>query len=100
MPCNFCSMDKMYGKSFRMYSIDRVIEDIEDAKNHGAGQDLGHLHFLHAFGDDQQDVHFQSLEDPGGVLRFHALVNLDEARDLGVLDAVELGDQALDGGVS
>ncbi len=36
MPCNFCSMDKMYGKSFRMYSIDRVIEDIEDAKKHGA----------------------------------------------------------------
>ncbi|HDY66154.1 MAG TPA: radical SAM protein [Candidatus Scalindua sp.] len=36
MPCNFCSMDKMYGKSFRMYSIDRVIRDIEDAKKYGA----------------------------------------------------------------
>ena len=36
MPCNFCSMDKMYGKNFRMYSIDRVIKDIEDAKKHGA----------------------------------------------------------------
>lgn len=36
MPCNFCSMDKMYGKSFRMYEIDRVIKDIADAKKHGA----------------------------------------------------------------
>lgn len=36
MPCNFCSIDKMYGKSFRMYSIDRVLKDIANAKKHGA----------------------------------------------------------------
>ncbi len=36
MPCNFCSMDKMYGKNFRAYEIERVISDIEDAKKHGA----------------------------------------------------------------
>ena len=36
MPCNFCSIDKMYGKSFREYSIDRVMNDIADAKKHGA----------------------------------------------------------------
>lgn len=36
MPCNFCSMDKMYGKTFRMYEIQRVIQDIADAKRHGA----------------------------------------------------------------
>ncbi|MFQ5714413.1 MAG: B12-binding domain-containing radical SAM protein [Candidatus Scalinduaceae bacterium] len=36
MPCNFCSMDKMYGKSFRAYEMERVISDIKDAKKHGA----------------------------------------------------------------
>ncbi len=36
MPCNFCCMDKMYGKSFRMYSIPRVIEDIGNCKKLGA----------------------------------------------------------------
>ncbi len=36
MPCNFCSMDKMYGKNFRAYEIERVIRDIGNAKKHGA----------------------------------------------------------------
>lgn len=36
MPCNFCSMDKMYGKNFRAYEIERVIRDIGNAKEYGA----------------------------------------------------------------
>jgi radical SAM superfamily enzyme YgiQ (UPF0313 family) len=36
MPCTFCSMQKMYGKTFRTYSLDRVIRDIRDSKAHGA----------------------------------------------------------------
>jgi radical SAM superfamily enzyme YgiQ (UPF0313 family) len=36
MPCNFCSIDKMYGSNFREFEIERVISDIEDAKKHGA----------------------------------------------------------------
>lgn len=36
MPCNFCSMDKMYGKTFRRFSIDRILSDIASAKRHGA----------------------------------------------------------------
>ncbi len=28
--CNFCSMKNMYGRTFRMYSIDRVLSDIDD----------------------------------------------------------------------
>ncbi len=36
MPCNFCSMDKMYGKTFRRFSTERILEDIVDAKQHGA----------------------------------------------------------------
>ena len=35
MPCNFCSIDKMYGSSFREFEIERVISDIEDAKKYG-----------------------------------------------------------------
>ncbi|MEW6357041.1 MAG: radical SAM protein [Planctomycetota bacterium] len=36
MPCNFCSIRGMYGKSYREYPLDRVMADIADAKRHGA----------------------------------------------------------------
>jgi radical SAM superfamily enzyme YgiQ (UPF0313 family) len=36
MPCNFCSISKMYGRVYREYPIERVIADIADAKKHGA----------------------------------------------------------------
>lgn len=36
MPCNFCSMDKMYGRNFRAYEIERVIRDIGNAREYGA----------------------------------------------------------------
>lgn len=36
MPCNFCSMDKMYGKTFRRFSIERILADIANAKQQGA----------------------------------------------------------------
>ncbi len=34
--CNFCSIQNMYGKSFRKYKIERVLDDIRDAKRYGA----------------------------------------------------------------
>jgi anaerobic magnesium-protoporphyrin IX monomethyl ester cyclase len=34
--CKFCSIRQMYGTRFRKYKIERVLEDIEDARNHGA----------------------------------------------------------------
>ncbi|HHT9133841.1 MAG TPA: B12-binding domain-containing radical SAM protein [Candidatus Avalokitesvara rifleensis] len=34
--CNFCSMQHMYGTSFRTYEISRVMEDIENCKRAGA----------------------------------------------------------------
>ncbi|MCD4682822.1 MAG: B12-binding domain-containing radical SAM protein [Bacteroidales bacterium] len=34
--CNFCSIRNMYGKSFRKFSTERIIADLEDAKKHGA----------------------------------------------------------------
>ena len=36
MRCNFCSMNRMYGTTFRTYSIDRVLADIEDLYRRGA----------------------------------------------------------------
>jgi len=35
--CDFCSMKIMYGRSYRKYSIERVIHDMMDARNHGVG---------------------------------------------------------------
>jgi radical SAM superfamily enzyme YgiQ (UPF0313 family) len=34
--CDFCSIRSMYGKSFRKYKIERVLNDIRDAQKHGA----------------------------------------------------------------
>jgi radical SAM superfamily enzyme YgiQ (UPF0313 family) len=34
--CNFCSIREMYGTSFRLFPIDRVLADIEDAYSRGA----------------------------------------------------------------
>jgi len=35
--CKFCSINLMYGRRFRRFSLERVIEDIRDAEAHGAG---------------------------------------------------------------
>ena len=35
MPCNFCSMRRMYGRTFRKYDLDRVIRDIAQIKEFG-----------------------------------------------------------------
>ena len=34
--CNFCSIQMMYGKSYRKFKIERVLNDIRDAKKYGA----------------------------------------------------------------
>ncbi len=34
--CNYCTITKMYGRSYRKFGIDRILEDIRDAKAHGA----------------------------------------------------------------
>ncbi|TVL96690.1 MAG: B12-binding domain-containing radical SAM protein [Candidatus Brocadia sp. WS118] len=36
MTCNFCSMNRMYGRTFRTYSFERVMQDLANAKKHGA----------------------------------------------------------------
>jgi anaerobic magnesium-protoporphyrin IX monomethyl ester cyclase len=34
--CSFCSIIEMRGRNFHTYSFERVLEDIRDARNHGA----------------------------------------------------------------
>jgi radical SAM superfamily enzyme YgiQ (UPF0313 family) len=34
--CDFCSIHRMYGNSYRKYSFERVVRDIRDAQAHGA----------------------------------------------------------------
>lgn len=36
MTCKFCSMNRMYGRSFRKYKIERIIKDISNAREQGA----------------------------------------------------------------
>src|SRR3972149_5358583 len=36
MTCNFCSMNRMYGRTFRTYSFERVMLDLANAKKNGA----------------------------------------------------------------
>ncbi|VAX21421.1 Radical SAM domain protein [hydrothermal vent metagenome] len=36
LPCNFCSISKMYGHTFRTYPIERVIEEIKRCRKLGA----------------------------------------------------------------
>ena len=33
--CNFCSIRNMYGKSFRKFSIERILADLDNAKSYG-----------------------------------------------------------------
>ncbi|MHC1630731.1 MAG: B12-binding domain-containing radical SAM protein [Methanotrichaceae archaeon] len=33
--CKFCSIQNMYGLSFRKYSFERILDDIKDAESHG-----------------------------------------------------------------
>ncbi len=34
--CEFCNIQSMYGKSFRKYEFERILNDIRDAQRHGA----------------------------------------------------------------
>lgn len=37
LPCNFCSIAQMYGRTFRKYPLDFVMASLEDAKRNKAG---------------------------------------------------------------
>jgi len=41
--CNFCSMNQMYGPTFRRYSIDRVLDDVRDIYKRRGAVRVGHV---------------------------------------------------------
>jgi radical SAM superfamily enzyme YgiQ (UPF0313 family) len=41
--CNFCSMNQMYGPTFRRYSVDRVLEDVRDIYTRRGLRRVGHV---------------------------------------------------------
>jgi radical SAM superfamily enzyme YgiQ (UPF0313 family) len=53
--CKFCTINKMYGRTFRKYSIERIITDIKDAQRYGAK-------YL-SISDDNITLDLQRLED-------------------------------------
>lgn len=55
MKCNFCSMQRMYGRTFRTYSIERILADIENARKQGAT-------YL-AFADDNITLNVKRFEE-------------------------------------
>lgn len=55
MSCNFCSMQHMYGRTFRLFPLERVIRDIADAKRHGTR--------WIAFADDNITLDIQRFEE-------------------------------------
>jgi len=41
--CNFCSMNQMYGPTFRRYAVDRVLEDVCDIYRRRGLRRVGHI---------------------------------------------------------
>ena len=41
--CNFCSMNQMYGPTFRRYTVDRVLEDVRDIYRRRGPVRVGHV---------------------------------------------------------
>ena len=54
MTCNFCSMNRMYGRTFRTYSFERIMQDLANAKKNGAK--------YIAFADDNITLNVKRLE--------------------------------------
>ena len=55
MTCKFCSINRMYGRSFRKYKIERIIKDISNAREQGAG--------YIAFADDNITLDIKRFEE-------------------------------------
>jgi len=76
--CNFCSIREMYGKSFRVFPLDRVLNDIEDAYARGA---------RHIFCTDDNITldmdRFENLMDGVISLRLRDLIFTTQASPIG-----------------
>ena len=76
--CSFCSIRQMYGRSYRLFPMDRVLADIEDAYAHGA---------RHVFCTDDNITldmdRFEALLDAVIGLRLKKLVFTTQASPIG-----------------
>ena len=69
MSCNFCCMPFMYGRSFRKYSIERIIRDIRNAVNNGTE--------LLFFTDDNAFLDIRHMHDVCDAIIENELNNID-----------------------
>ena len=92
--CNFCCISLMYGRGYRKYKIERVIDDIRDAQKHGAKAIM--------FTDDNITLDgkrclelFKAIEDAG----LNKIKYLLEASINGFVNTPGLAKALADGGV-
>ncbi|MBC8415228.1 MAG: B12-binding domain-containing radical SAM protein [Candidatus Cloacimonetes bacterium] len=69
MSCNFCCMPFMYGRNFRKYSIERIIQDIRYAVNNGAE--------LLFFTDDNAFLNIRHMHDVCDAIIENGLNNIN-----------------------
>jgi len=92
--CKFCSINHMYGRSFRKYEISRIIEDIRDARDHGAG--------IVGMADDNITLDLNRLEDMCDEIIAAKLNNLNyalQASVRGIAHSRKLVQKMADAGV-
>jgi len=88
MQCDFCCMPQMYGRIFRKYSVDRIIEDIRQALQFGVKAiffiddnifvDSAHLEELceQILKNGLQNIHYTIQASVAGVARDAKLIKL------------------------
>lgn len=94
MTCNFCSMNRMYGRTFRTYSFERVMLDLANAKKFGAK--------YIAFADDNITLNvkrFESLCDAIVAAGHHDLRYIVQASTVGIASSPVLAQKMARAGI-
>ena len=94
MTCKFCSMNRMYGRSFRKYKIERVIKDISNAREQGAS-------FI-AFADDNITLDIKRFKDLAQAIidAGHNEINyIVQASSSGIASSPELTEKMSEAGI-
>lgn len=94
MTCNFCSMNWMYGRTFRTYSFERITRDLENAKKNGA-------RYI-AFADDNitlQVKRFEALCDAIVAAKHNDLRYIVQASTAGIASSPTLAQKMARAGI-
>jgi radical SAM superfamily enzyme YgiQ (UPF0313 family) len=94
MTCNFCSMNRMYGRTFRVYRLERVMQDIANAKKNGA-------RYI-AFADDNITLNvkrFESLCDAIVAAGHNDLRYIVQASTAGIASSPVLAEKMASAGI-